>query len=50
MPVHVTETLAEEGDGQIEIVLTDRWRILLTGPVDGQALADVLDVLERRPC
>lgn len=50
VPVHVTETLAEEGDGQIEIVLTDRWRILLTGPVDGQALADVLDVLERRPC
>lgn len=38
------------GDSEIEIVLTDGRRVRITGRVPGQALADVLDVLERRPC
>lgn len=37
-------------DSSIEIVLTDGQRVRLTGPVNGQALADVLDVLEHRAC
>jgi len=50
VPVHVTETSAGNGDAPIEIVLTDGRCVRLTGPVNGQALADVLDVLERRTC
>jgi len=50
VPVHVTAEAARDGDASIEIVLTDGRRVRLTGPVNGQALADVLDVLERRAC
>ena len=60
VPVHVTAEPARNGDqrggaqhggeAQIEIVLTDGRRVRMTGPVNGQALADVLDVLERRAC
>ena len=50
VPVHVTETPAGDGDASIEIVLTDGRRVRITGPVNGQALADVLDVLEQRTC
>jgi hypothetical protein len=50
VPVHVTEEPARDGDSPIEIVLTDGRRVRVTGPVNGQALADVLDVLERRAC
>jgi hypothetical protein len=48
--VHVAEDRPERGDLQIEIVLTDGRRVRVHGPVNGQALADVLDVLERRAC
>jgi len=48
--VHVTETAARAGGASLEIVLTDGWRVRITGPVDGEALAGVLDVLERRSC
>ena len=60
VPVHVTDESARDGgqhhgdqwdgDSPIEIVLTDGWRVRVTGPVNGQTLADVLDVLERRAC
>lgn len=50
VPVHITETPAADGDASIEIVLTGGWRVRISGPVNGQALADVLDVLERRSC
>jgi transposase len=50
VPVHVAEALAEDGAASMEIVLTDGRRVRLTGPVDGQALAEVLEVLERRSC
>jgi hypothetical protein len=50
VPVHVTDGPAREGNPQIEIVLTDGRRIRIIGPVHGQTLADVLDVLERRAC
>ena len=36
--------------GRIEIELSGGRRIHVTAPVDRQALADVLSVLERRPC
>ena len=36
--------------GRIEIVLSDGCQVLLVGRVDRQALADVLTVLEDRPC
>ena len=50
VPVHVTEASAGDGAASMEIVLTDGRRVRLTGPVDGQALAEVLHVLERRSC
>ena len=50
VPVHVTGEPTGDGDSQIEIVLTDGRRVRVHGPVNGQALADVLDVLERRAC
>jgi hypothetical protein len=50
VPVHVTEAPARGCDWRIEIVLTDGRRVRVVDPVDGQALADVLDVLERRAC
>ena len=50
VPVQVTEEPAQNWDWRIEIVLTDGRRVRLTDPVNGQALAAVLDVLERRAC
>jgi hypothetical protein len=50
MPVHVTDSPVRDTDSQIEIVLTDERRVRITGPVNRQTLADVLEVLERRAC
>jgi len=59
MPVSVTagatESLAQEDTanaraGRIEILLPGGQRIHVTAPVDRQALADVLAVLEAQPC
>ena len=61
MPVTVaSETLepggargAPTGDapgGRIEILVSNGRRVQVTGPVDRQALADVLAVVEARPC
>ena len=50
VPVHVTEDRPRDGDQQIEIVLTGGRCVRVTGSVDRQMLADVLDVLERRAC
>jgi hypothetical protein len=60
VPVHVNAEPAWDGDQRdrdqpgggaaMEIVLTDGRRVRLTGPVNGEALAAVLDVLERRTC
>ena len=36
--------------GRIEIVVGNGRRVRVTGPVDRQALADVLAVVEGRPC
>jgi hypothetical protein len=43
-------TDGQEAEGRIEIVLTNRCQVKLIGPVDRQALADVLTVLGDRPC
>ena len=45
VPVHVTDDRPRDGGPRIEIVLTDGRRVGLHGPVDRQALADVLAVL-----
>lgn len=50
VPVHVAEASTGDGSPSMEIVLTNGRRVRLTGPVDGQSLAEVLDVLERRSC
>lgn len=60
VPVHVTTEPARGGDlldrdlngggAPIEIVLADGRCVRLAGPVNGQTLAEVLDVLERRAC
>lgn len=50
VPVHVTEEPARDGDPQIEIMLTDGRRVRVTGRVNREMLAEVLDVLERRAC
>ena len=50
VPVHVTEPPAGDGDASIEIVLADGRRVRISGAVNGQMLAAVLDVLERRSC
>jgi len=50
VPVHVTEDPAGDGDPQIEIVLPDGRCVRITGSVNRQTLADVMDVLERRLC
>ena len=49
VPVRVAEEAWPEA-ARIEIVLSGGQRIHLTAPVDRQALADVLTVLEARPC
>ena len=50
VPVHVTDDPAREGDGQIEIVLSDGRHVRVTGTVDREMLTQVLDVLECRVC
>ena len=40
----------ESRGGRIEIVVSNGRRVQVTGPVDRQALADVLTVVEGRPC
>lgn len=50
VPVEVATAPARDDDGAIEIVLAGGRRVRLTGPVAGQTLATVLDVLERRSC
>ena len=50
VPVHLADDSARDGDGQIEIELTDGRRVRVTGAVNRQMLAQVLDVLERQAC
>ena len=50
VPVHLTDDLARGDDPQIEIVLTDGRRVRVTGTVNRDMLAEVLDVLEHRVC
>lgn len=50
VPVHLTDDPARDGDGLIEIELTDGRRVRVTGAVNRETLAQVLDVLERRAC
>ena len=51
MAVHVEEPgRAPTVGGSIEIELLGGRRLHVTAPVDRQALADVLSVLEGRPC
>ena len=49
VPVQVVETPAPAG-GRIEIVLSGDRRVHVAAPVDRQALADVLAVLEAAAC
>ena len=51
VPVTVTaDESARAGDGRIEIVLAGARRVQVVGRVNRQALADVVAVLEERPC
>ena len=50
VPVHVTDEPSRDGDGLIEIELTDGRRVRVTGTVNREMLTQVLDVLERRAC
>jgi hypothetical protein len=50
VPVHLADNPARDGDGQIEIELTDGRRVRVMGTVDREMLTQVLDVLERRAC
>jgi len=50
VPVAVTADGTNDHRGRIEIVLGDGRSVRLTGPVDRQALADVVAVLEARAC
>ena len=50
VPVHVTDDPARDGDGQIEIELTDGRRVRVTGTVNREMLTQVLGVLEGRAC
>ena len=50
VPVHVTDDPAPDGDGQIEIELTDGRRVRVTGRVNREMLTQVLNVLEHRRC
>ena len=49
VPVRVTEEVRNDAS-RIEIVLSGGRRIHVVAPVDRQALADVLAVLEGHPC
>lgn len=48
VPVAVTADRTADAGGRIEIVLGDRRCVRLIGPVDREALADVIAVLEDR--
>ena len=50
VPVRVSAQGVSGTEGQIEIALSGDRRVRLSGPVDRQMLADVLAVLEARPC
>ena len=50
VPVRVEEYGAPVAGGGIVVELANGWRVHVTAPVDGQALTDVLAVLEGRPC
>jgi transposase-like protein len=50
VPVTVAPDIAAQPHGRIEIELSGGRRVHVTAPVDRQALADVLAVLEGRPC
>jgi hypothetical protein len=50
VPVHLADDPAPGSDPQIEIVLMDGRRVRITGPVNREMLAEVLDVLEHRAC
>lgn len=50
VPVRVAEEVAERPVGRIEIMLTGGRRVHVMAPVDRQALADVLAVLEGQAC
>jgi transposase-like protein len=50
VPVRLATEVPREPAGFIEIVLSGGRRLHVTAPVDRQALADVLAVLEARPC
>jgi hypothetical protein len=50
LPVRVAEELPPPVAGRIEIVLANGRRVHVAAPVDRQALAEVLAVLEGLPC
>ncbi|MCY2928887.1 MAG: hypothetical protein NTV86_05225 [Planctomycetota bacterium] len=52
LPVHVAEEIGPgpQTSGRIEIELAGGRRVHVAAPVDRQALADVVAVLEGRPC
>jgi len=50
VPVHVADDVSGDGAAPIEIVLSGGRRVRITGPVNREALAAVLAVLEDRPC
>jgi transposase-like protein len=50
VPVRVTEQAPSTASGRIEIVLGGGRRVQVAGPVDRQALADVVAVLEADAC
>ena len=50
VPVRVAEEIAMRPAGPIEIVLSGGRRVHVTAPVDREALADVLAVLEGQAC
>jgi hypothetical protein len=50
LPVRVAEHVGGPATGRIEIELSGGLRVRVAAPVDRQALADVLAVLEGRPC
>ena len=50
VPVRVSSQGVSGTEGQIEIVLSGDRRVRVSGPVDRETLAEVLAVLEGRPC
>ena len=50
VPVRIEEHVGSPAGGRIEIELSGGRRVHVAAPVDRQALADVLAVLEGQPC